>query len=103
MFNVDHHSLAVYVADFELFHFSAPHPGTIKNHQQGTLYQIASGIDESRDFFLAQDRWEGSAVFGIRDILSESLFLQGAYEKEPQSRDTARYGTYRKLSFFKQF
>jgi hypothetical protein len=83
VFHVDHHSLAVYMADFELFNFSSPHPGAIKNHQQSTLDEIAGGIDEPGGFLLAQDRWKGSAVFGIREILSEFLFLQSADEKEP--------------------
>ena len=53
--NVNDHALAVDVGDLEPRDLCAAHAGSIKNHQQGALKQIHAGVDQTRDFFLAED------------------------------------------------
>jgi hypothetical protein len=52
---VDDHALAVDVAELETGDFGAPHAGAVENHKQSSLEKVLAGVDQARNFFLAQD------------------------------------------------
>src|SRR5208283_1811417 len=54
--DVNHHALTVDVADFQSGKFGTPESGGVESHQQSAMQGKASRIDQSRHFFLAQDR-----------------------------------------------
>jgi hypothetical protein len=45
----------------------------------------ASGIDESRDFFLTEDRWEAAALFRIGSLRDAPGLLECLDVEEPQA------------------
>src|SRR5713101_5556586 len=55
--DVNHHALAVDVTHFQAREFGTPKSGSVERHQQSAMQRRASCIDESRHFFLAEDRW----------------------------------------------
>ena len=58
--NVDHHSLAVDVADFQVGQLGAAESGGISGHQQHAVKRRFRGVDQLRDFFLAEDQSAGA-------------------------------------------
>jgi hypothetical protein len=54
---VDHHTLAVDVCNFQVRQFGTTHSSGIEHHQQSAMKGSACAIDQSRYFFLAEDRW----------------------------------------------
>ena len=54
--DVNHHALAIDVADFQVCQFGAAYSGGVEGHQQSAMKRSRSCVDESCDFFLAQDR-----------------------------------------------
>jgi hypothetical protein len=63
--NVNRHPLAVDVADFQVCQFSASYSGGVERHQQGAMEGSTRGLDQSCDFFLAQDRRQVKCSLGI--------------------------------------
>jgi len=43
--------------EMEVCHFSAPYSGGVERHQQRAMVGSQSCVDESCDFFLAENRW----------------------------------------------
>ena len=64
---MNHHALAIDVADFQVRQFSASYSGGVERHQQSAMEGSAGGIDELRDFFLAEDRWQVMVLFSDRE------------------------------------
>ena len=54
----NHHALAVDIADLQVCYLSTPQTGSVERHEQSAMEGSAGGIDESCDFFLAEDRWK---------------------------------------------
>src|SRR5712692_7475352 len=54
--DVFHHALTGDVVDFQSGKFGTPESGGVESHQQSAMQGKASRIDQSRHFFLAQDR-----------------------------------------------
>src|ERR1700726_3594057 len=52
------HALAVDIADLQVSYLSTPQTGSVERHEQSAMEGSASGIDESCDLFLAEDRWK---------------------------------------------
>ena len=50
--NVNHHALAVDVADFQVCQLGVPHSGSVERQQQNAMVGSERCIDELRDFFL---------------------------------------------------
>src|SRR5215467_6797596 len=65
---VNHHALAVDVCNFQVRKFSTTQSSGIEHHQQGAMEGSARGIDQSRHFLLAEDRWQVKRLFRIRSI-----------------------------------
>src|ERR1700690_608036 len=53
--NVNDHSFAVHITDFQLGQFGTSHTGGIENHQQETVKRSERRVDEPRDLFLAEN------------------------------------------------
>jgi len=66
--NVNHHPLAVDVADFQVCQLGVPHSGGVERQQQNAMVGSESSIDELRDFFLAQDRRKVKWSFRIGSL-----------------------------------
>ena len=86
--DVNDHALAVNVADFESGQLGTPHPGGIEGHQQNALVGRASGIDESRNFFWAENRGEAMALFRIGSFLNVPGLFERLDVEKPQGRQT---------------
>ena len=65
--NVNHHALAVDVADFQVCQLGVAHSGGVERHQQNAMVGSERSIDELRDFFLAQDRRKVTVLFSDRE------------------------------------
>ena len=63
----------------------------------------ASRIDESRHFFLAQDRGDMLGSFRIGGLGYAPAPLESLGIEEPKSRKIYRNGAWRQLSLLKQF
>ena len=63
--DVNHHALAIDVADFQVGQFSASYSGGVERHQQSTMIRSQSCVDESPDFFPAEDRRKVKRFFRI--------------------------------------
>jgi hypothetical protein len=64
--------------------FGAAHARAIENHQQSTLEQVTAGVDQTSDFFLAENAGQLPRTLGIGQELAELVAAKGAYEEEPQ-------------------
>src|ERR1700680_1201050 len=63
--DVDHHALAVDVTHFQACEFGTTESGRIERHQQSAMEGRVSRIDESRHFFLAEDRWQVKGLLRV--------------------------------------
>ncbi len=52
---MNHHALAVDVADLETGHLCTAHARRVEDHQQGAMREGGCGIDHPRDLLLAED------------------------------------------------
>jgi len=82
--DMDDHALAVDVGDLDPGELGAAHAGSVKNHQQRALKQTAAGVDQTRDFFLAEDAGQLPGALRIGQELAELMATQRAHEEEPQ-------------------
>ncbi len=84
--DVNHHALAVDVADFQVCQFSASYSGGVERHQQSALERSQSCVDELRDFFLAENRRQVKCSFRIGRLGDAPGFLECLDVEESQSR-----------------
>jgi hypothetical protein len=56
--DANHHPLAIDVREFQVCQFSTPRSGSAERHQQNAMVRSPSCVDELRNFFLAEDRWQ---------------------------------------------
>src|SRR6266436_660543 len=66
--DTDHHALTIDVADFQMRQFSTPCSSGIERHQQSPMVRSHRCVDELRNFFLAEDRWQVKYPFRIRSL-----------------------------------
>src|SRR6266436_5009892 len=66
------------------------------------MERSARGIDESCDFFLAEDRWEAMGLFRIGSLGDAPGLLESFDVEEPQRRQAVRNCTRRQLPLLKQ-
>src|SRR6266481_4553300 len=67
------------------------------------MERSASRIDESRHFFLAEDRWNVLGSFRIGSLGRAPTLLESLGIEEPQSREIYRNGARRQLALLEQF
>src|SRR5258707_13914229 len=66
--DVNHHAFAIDVADFQVCQFSASYSGGVERHQQSAMIRSQSCVDESRDFFPAEDRWQVNGLLRVGSL-----------------------------------
>jgi len=84
--NVNHHPLAVDVADLQVCQLSVPHSGGVERHQQNAMVGSERSVDESRDFFLVQNRRKVKCSFGIGSLGDAPGLFESLDVEETQSR-----------------
>src|SRR6202022_1389964 len=100
--NVNHHALAVDVADFQMRQLGVAHSGGVERHQQNAMVGSERSIDESCDFFLAQDRRKVKCSFRVGSLGDAPGFLGGLGIEKPERRQMLRNGARRQLPLLKQ-
>ena len=55
------------------------------------MEKSGSRIDELRDFFLAEDRWQAMVLFRIGSVGDAPALLERLGVEEPQGRQTDRH------------
>src|ERR1700693_4954641 len=66
--DVNHHALAVNVADFQLRELGTPEPRGVERHQQSAMQGRPRRIDEPRNFFLAENRWQVNSLLRVGSL-----------------------------------
>src|ERR1700722_9615874 len=84
--DVDHHPLAVDVADLQMGRFCAACAGGIKRHQQDAMKGFISGINQPRNLFLTEYPWKATHLLRIRCLGDAPAALQHVDIEEPQRR-----------------
>src|SRR6267378_1568161 len=93
--NVNHHALAVDVADSQVGQLGVAHSDGVERHQQNAMVGSKSRIDELRDFFLAQDRRKVKWSFRIGSLGDAPALLESLDVEKPQRREAVIHGTRR--------
>ena len=81
--DANNHPLLVEVAELQLRHFTVPGAGGVESHQQSAMEGSAGGLDQSCDFFLAEDRRKAMVYFRIRSLGNVPAFPERLKVKEP--------------------
>ena len=100
--DMNHHALAVDIADLQVCYLRTPQTGSVERHEQSAMEGSASGIDESCDFLLAEDRWKVVVLFRIGSLGDAPGFLERLDVEKAQSRQVVRNGTRRQLPLLEQ-
>jgi hypothetical protein len=74
--DVNHHALTVDVANFQTREFGTPESGAVERHQQSAMQGRASRIDESRDFFVTEDRGQVKGLLRVGRLRDAPGFLE---------------------------
>ena len=90
--NVNHHPLAVDVADFQVRQLGVSRFGGVERHQQNAMVGGERRIDESREFLLAQNRRKAKGSFRIGSLRDAPGFPESLDVEEPQGRQIVRNG-----------
>src|SRR5229473_2360684 len=101
--DVNDHALAVDVRNLQVGQLGASHSRGVERHQQRAMKGSASCIDESRHFFLAEDRRNVLGSFRIGGLGCAPALLESLGIEEPQSRKIYRNGARRQLALLEQF
>src|SRR5260370_15866381 len=100
--DVDHHALAVHVANFQTREFGTPESGGVERHQQSAMEGRASRIDESRHFLLAEDRWQVNGLLRVGCFRVAPGFLECLDVEKAKRRQVLRHCVRRELPLLKQ-
>src|SRR5271169_4326010 len=96
------HALAIDVIDFQVCQFSASYTGGVERHQQSAMIRSQSCVDESRDFFPAEDRRKVKCSFRIGRLGDAPGFLESFDVEESQSCQSLRNRGRRQLALLEQ-
>jgi hypothetical protein len=91
--DVNHHALAVDIADLQVCYLSTAQAGSVERHEQSAMEGRASGIDESCDFLLAENRREVMVLFRIGSLGNAPGFLERLDVEKAQGRQVVDNGT----------
>src|SRR5207245_6240113 len=67
-----------------------------------SMKRSGGGIDQSYDFFLTEDRWDATLLFGIGSVRDTPSLFESLGVEEPQSRETVGHCTRGQLPLLKQ-
>ena len=97
--DVNHHALAVDVAELQARRLFVPGPGGIERHQQSAMEGSRGRIDELSNFFLAEDRRQAMGSLWIRSVCEAPIPSESLAVEETQSRQTGHSRARRQPSF----
>jgi hypothetical protein len=97
--DVNHHALAVDVAELQARRLFVPGSGGIERHQQSAMERSGGRIDELSNFFLAEDRRQAMGPFWIRSVCDAPIPSESLGVEEPQGRQTDPHRARRQFSF----
>src|SRR5580692_9325557 len=100
--DVNHHTFAIDVANFQVCQFSASYSGGVERHQQSAMIRSQSCVHESRDFFPAEDRRKVKCSFRIGRLGDAPGFLESFDVEESQSCQSLRNRARRQFAFLEQ-
>jgi len=89
--NVNHHPLAIDVADFQASQLRIPNSGGIQGHENSSMKRCAGCIDKLRHFFLAENRGQAVGLLGIRSVGNAPRFLKRLNVEKPQGTQVVRH------------
>jgi hypothetical protein len=95
--DVNHHPLAINVADLQTSQLRVPNTGGIESHEYGAVKRSGSGVDELCYLFLAEDGGQAVCLLGIRGVGNAPWFLKRLNVEKPQSTQVIRHRTGRQL------
>src|ERR1700746_4107468 len=91
--DVNHHALAVDIADLQVGYLSTAQAGSVERHEQSAMEGSVGGIDESGDFLLAENHREVMVLFRIRSLSDAPGFLERLDVEKAQGRQVVDNGT----------
>src|SRR5712664_51507 len=100
--DVNHHAFAIDVADFQVCQFSASYSGGVERHQQSAMIRSQGCVDESRDFFPAEDRRKVKCSLRIGCLGDAPGFLESFDVEESQSCQSLCNRARRQLALLEQ-
>ncbi len=100
--NVNHHALAVNIADFQAREFSTSESSGVERHQQGAMQRRPGRIDEPGNFFLAENRWQMNDLLRVGSFFDAPGSLESLGVEESQGREALRHGVRRELPLLEQ-
>src|ERR1035437_9519063 len=86
--DVNHHPLAVDVADLQVGRFCAACTSGIKRHQKDAMKGGVRGVDQARDLLLAEYLGKMTNLLRVGRLGDAPAALQHVNVEEPQSRQT---------------
>src|SRR5664280_2421941 len=90
--DVNHHPLAVDVADLQVGRFCAACAGGIERHQKDAMKGGVRGVDQARDLLLAEYLGKMTNLLRVGRLGDAPAALQHVNVEETQSRQTQDYG-----------
>src|ERR1019366_414425 len=99
---MNHHALAVDVADFQASQLRVPHASGVERHEKDALVGRTSGVDQLRDFLLAEDRREAMCLFRVGRFGDAPGPVESLAVEKTQSRQAGRDSPRRQLPLLKQ-
>ncbi len=95
--DVDHHTLAVHIADLEAGQLRVANASRVERHEHGAIEGSRSSIDELRYFFLTENGGQTVAFLGIGSVGNAPRLLQRLDVEEPQGAQMVCHRTGRQL------
>ena len=76
MLDANHHALAIDVHDAQVGHLGHAQPGGVHGHEQGTMLEVAGGLEQRTHLLGAEDL--GQLVAGplIQDLFDRPVLLE---------------------------
>ncbi len=90
--DVNDHPLLVDVAELQVRELGIAGSGGVEGHQHRAMEGSGGRLDELRNFFLAEDRWQARGPFRIGGFGDAPALLERFAVEEPQGRQTDRHG-----------
>src|SRR5712664_4313762 len=89
--DVDHHALAVDVTHFQACEFGTTESGGRERYQQSAMQRRAGCIEESRHFFLAENRWQVKGLLRVGRLGNAPGSLERFRVEESESCKVLRH------------
>ncbi len=99
---MNHHALAVNVADFQARQLRIPDASGVERHEQDALVGGTGRVDQLRDFLLAEDRRETMCLFRVGCFGGAPGPVESLGVEKTQSRQTGGDRPRRQLPLLKQ-